>query len=210
MKFLSLIFILLMIASVVSAQTDQNETNKSKGMILLNGHDAFGDNKFYINIYLQKNSAKIVCAYRDSIRYADVRNDVTYNQIRLERQKHEVDDLKQSWLIDSIARIFEKHSAYSRDSITIDLKKDKEYRDLLGRFSHANKEELAPKIERTWLDGYTVSTCIITKDKNLKVHTDTPGSNTHPLLIKMIASSLSKRKDSDAVKKILMFYQEFK
>jgi ATP-dependent protease HslVU (ClpYQ) ATPase subunit len=192
----------------VSALNAQSDMDKAEGMISFKGADAFGEHQFTVRILIKENYAKITYAYKDSIRHSDVRKDLTYSKLSLERHKYKVDEPKPEWILDSTAKILEKHSAYSRDSTIVNLENDKEYADLLECFSNASRDDLAPKIKRNWFDGYTVDISVANNQKNLNVFADTPNSSNHPLLINMLSNTLKKRKDSIPVEKILGYYLE--
>ena len=188
----------------------QDLIKKSDIVIHITGHDAWVDHQFFVDIYKRGNSAKLVYSYRDGVKYAEARKDKRFDLLRTKQQQFTTDDPKRAALTDTILKLYQYHSAFTRDSITINLKKDINYNNLLQRFSEATKEELAPKIEHTWLDGCTISTTIITIDRNSEIHTDTPGEATHPLLMSFIRNTLSKKKDSEVIRKVLKFYVEYK
>ena len=210
MKLLSFVFIILISWMSVSGQNTQKKISKSDGTILLKVTDVFGEHQFYVDIKFNGRYAKIMCTYTDSIRFSDVRKDVEFSKLTLETAKYKLYEQQPKWLIDSLTRIFEMHSTYTRDSASINLRKDKEYAKLLERFCNATKDELAPNIKRTWTDGYSITISITNDQKKLIVYADTPDSTNHPLLMSMVAQTLEKCKGSNAVKKILNFHVEFK
>jgi hypothetical protein len=106
--------------------------------------------------------------------------------------------------------IFERLSAFTRDSIIINLKTDTTYASLLQRIAKASNAELAPKIDMRYLDGYSISINVITTDKNMQIGISNPEANTHPLLFAFVINTLDKRKNSNAIKKIRKYYTEFK
>ena len=209
-KFFLLTYVLIFLCFPIMAQNTRNKTFKGDGLISFRGYDAWVDNHFYIHINIKNNSAKAIYVYRDSIRYADVRKDPRHISMNLEKLKYAPEERLPRQLLDSSLKIFEDHAAYTKDSIIINLETDKIFCNLLNRFYTISKEELDPKIERNWTDGYTVFVHVSKEDINLEVVTDTPILKTHPLLIQMISATLGKCESCDAVKKISRYYMSLR
>jgi hypothetical protein len=206
MKHFLILYILLILGFPIMAQNKWDTPSKYEKRISLNGYDAWIAHKFYVDVYINTKSAKIVFAYQDSIRFSNLKTDERYSQLHLEQQKFDPNQLKPRWFIDSVAKVFEEHASYTKDSIFLDLENERGYGELLQRFCNASKEELAPKVENNSMDGYTLNISIMTQDKNWKLSTDCPKSNSHPLLFEMMSKTIYKNKYGDAVKKILSFY----
>ena len=206
MRIFSLVYILLSIGLSVFSQSSVKKETNSEGTIFFQGMDAWVSHKFYVNIYISTHSAKIVVAYQDSVRISSLKNDPKYILLRVEQEKFGLDEGKPRWFTDSVAKVIKKHYVYTKDSISLDLVKDRKYDNLLKRFLNAPKDDIVPKIEGNLLDGYSIATIIITTDKRLTLNADTPRSSTHPLLIEMLSSTLDKFKESDAVNKIRGYY----
>jgi hypothetical protein len=206
MKISFLIAVLLLLSSTLLAQ---NVPKKGDMIIHLTGHDAWVDHKFFVDIYKKGNSAKIVFAYHDSIRYSELRKDTEYNRVNNNLTHYKPDDGRRNAIMDTIGMIFERHSTYTRDSLTFNLKTDTIYKNLLLRLAKANKVELAPKIDQRALDGWNIFLKVITEDNNLYIVVPMPILKTHPLLVNFIKSTLDKNKNGNAVKKIRKYYVEY-
>jgi hypothetical protein len=206
MRILSMVYILISISSSVLAQNSDKKKTTSEGTISFQGVDAWGSHKFNVNIYFSNHSGKLVIAFQDSVRISSLRNDLKYISLRVEEGKFGLDEVKPRWISDSLGKVIENHYAYTKDSVSLDLAKHKNYENLLKRFCSVDKHEIVPKIEGNWLDGYILSISIATADKRSTLYADTPKSNTHPLLIEMLSSTLDRFRDSAAGNKIRSYY----
>ncbi|MES2378014.1 MAG: hypothetical protein V4553_15610 [Bacteroidota bacterium] len=187
----------------------QSIVKKGDIVIHLTGNDAFVNHRFYIDIYKKSNSVKVVYSYLDSLKHSEVGKDPEYARVENKKQEYEDNDPKRKLHWDTIGMIFERHKAYTRDSVTINLKTDTAYSNLLQRVANVDKAELAPKIDPMVLDGDSMSINIITTDKNMQAAAHAPGAKTHPLLFSFITSTLNKDRKSSAVKKIRKYYTEY-
>jgi hypothetical protein len=197
----------LLLSSLVFAQ---HVVKKGDITIQIKGYALGMEHLFYLDIYKKRSSATIVYSYLDSVKFAESRKDTLFSFYRAKLRQYPLYDPRGDAITDTVLLLYEKHSDFTRDSIAINLKTDTAYRNLLQRFSNATKEELAPKVERTWLDGYSILVDLITDAKRLKVDMDTPHALTHSLLFEMINGTLNKSKNSGAVNKILKQYNSFK
>jgi hypothetical protein len=205
-KSFLLFYVLIFFCLPIAAQNSSTKSKKDDGTISFRGYDAWVQNHFYVQIYFNNNSAKVIYAYRDSICYADVRKDPRHISMTLEKLKYAVNVPLPRYLIDSSLKIFEDHASYTKDSITINLKENIVFGSLMKRFCKLSTEEINPKVERDWMDGYTVNVQISSEGKSLEVRTDTPRLETHPFVIQMISATLGRCESCDAVKKISKYY----
>jgi hypothetical protein len=206
MKTLLLIAVCLFTSVELSAQ---NAVKKGDIVIHLTGNDAFVNHRFYIDIYKKSNSVKVVYSYLDSLKHSEVGKDPEYARVENKKQEYEDGDPRRKLYWDTIGMIFERHKAYTRDSVTINLKTDTAYSNLLQRVAYADKADLAPKIDPMVLDGDSMSINIITADKNMQAAAHAPVAKTHPFLFSFITSTLNKDRKSSVVKKIRKYYTEY-
>lgn len=206
MKNLLLASVLLLISSALLAQ---NAVKKGDIVIHLAGTD-YSDHTYNIDIYKKGNSTKIVYAYRDSLKGSKVKADPEYRRIHNNMAKYSSADTKRNPAWDTIGMIFEKYYAYTRDSITLNLKTDTSYSNLLQHVAKADKAQLAPKIDVIVLDGNGMIINIITADKNVQAEVSNPEEKTHPLLVGFISNTLNKDRNSSAVQKIRKYYIDFR
>jgi hypothetical protein len=206
LKKLLFITILLFISPELFAQ---ERINKGDIIIHITGSSSVANQKFLVDIYKRDNSVKIVYAYFDKLIYAEAKEDPEYQRAKSNLDKYKADDPKRDLIWDTIGIIFERHSIYTRDSVTVNVKTDTAYINLLQRVANTNKTELTPHIDKLVLDGDVISISVNTFNKSLKTNAYAPDVKTHPLLINLITTTLNKGKSSSAVQKIRKFFGEF-
>ncbi|MCC8424137.1 hypothetical protein [Mucilaginibacter sp. UR6-11] len=206
MKNILLTLASFLISSVLLAQ---NPVKKGDIVIHLTGSDAYGDHRYMVDIYKKGNYAKVVYAYSDSLKWSEVKVDPDYYRVHPYLAKYDSDYSKRKLIWDTIGIIFEKHTAYTRDSITLNLKTDTAYSNLLRHIMEATKADLAPKIDARVLDGDGMSITVITSDKMIQTAAYAPGVMTHPLMAGLLSKTLNKDKISRAVLKIRKFFSQY-
>ncbi|MES2378015.1 MAG: hypothetical protein V4553_15615 [Bacteroidota bacterium] len=212
MKTLLLTFLLFSISSRLWAQDD---IKKDDITIHINGSDAWGGHRFLVDIDIKQNTAKIYYAFQDSIRMAKVSKDANYKRAYANTNKYKNGDPKNKAAWDSIGTLFEKYSIYTRAFKKINLKTDTAYRNLIERVVKANKDELSPdinansKVTKTYIviaDGNSLNLTIITPSAKRTISTHAPDMEHQPLLIGFMKSTLDKKRNSSAAKKISQWH----
>jgi hypothetical protein len=203
-------FLLLPIYLFVVVTLHAQITIKKGGAIIhVNGSDAWVNHEFDLDIFKDGNSVKIKYSYCDSIKFKELRNDPEFRRLNNEHLKYKAGDPNERSIMDTIGQLIKKHKAYTRDSVTLNLKIDTGYRNLLNRIINTGKDVLMPKIDPRVLDGYGIILNITTVDKNLSALANNPELKTHPLLFSFITQTLDKNKNSNTVQKIRKCYGGF-
>ncbi len=201
---LTLIFLL-----ISSALLAQNTVAKWDVIIHLTGSNAWGERRYSVDIYKKGRSAKIVYTYRDTLSRSAVKNDSDYKRTYGTLKKYKADDTRRKLLVDTIRTIIKRYEIYTSDSITLNLKKDTAYKNLLQKMATASKKELVPNKPRAVLDGNGFALSIITAEDKKEIFTDDADLTTYPILVDFIIKTLDKAKNSSTVLKIHKYYLEY-
>ncbi len=183
-KFLPVAIFLLIFKGAFA----QESVNKGDVIIHIYNSVLFINYKFLMDIRKKGNEVKINYACVDSVKFSEVRKDPEYAGIN------------------TLNAVFDRHTAYTTDSVTINLKRDTAYKNLLLRIANASEIELKQNKKRDVLDGDHPNFIIINHSgsKTIRAHAPTP--DEMPLLYRLLQSSLAQSKNSAAVIKI---YKKF-
>ncbi|MFD2873662.1 hypothetical protein ACFS5N_14345 [Mucilaginibacter ximonensis] len=185
----------------------QEIVNKGDIAIHIVDADAWGMHKFFIDIYKHRNQVKIVYAHRDSIKHAEIRRDPAYKPISHAAFRYPSSDPRGQSALDSLTKYFDLHSVYTRDSVTIDIKHDTAYGNLLSRIAKTSEAELKRKHDDVHvLDGDFPSFIVITNRENKKAEAQSPTMQSHPLLFTLLHHTMEEGKSLKAADKIRKYY----
>lgn len=183
-KFLPVAIFLLLFKGTFA----QESVNKGDVIIHIYNSVAFINYKFMMNIRKKGNEVKINYACMDSVKFSEVRKDPEYS------------------ITNSSSTLFDRHTAYTKDSVIINLKRDTAYKNLLLRIANASEIELKQNKKRDVLDGDHPNFIIINHSGSKTISAHAPDPDEMPLLYRLLQSSLAQAKNSPAVIKI---YKKF-
>jgi len=147
-KFLAILLLLLPAKGLFA----QHTVNKGDVVINIYDQDSF-INKFIMNIYKKGNEVKINYAYWDRTKRSEIRKDPKYQTLANHKLIYHIDDPRRIAAADSLADLFERYAVYTKDSVTVDLKRDTAYRNLLTRITKSSRAELLQKTNHRFMMG---------------------------------------------------------
>jgi|GEM_PF-1751646 len=205
LKTALLLFLLLLSYHKLIAQAI---VNKGDMIIHIINYDAWGNHKFFVNVYKYRNSVKIVYAYRDSIKYSEIRKDPAYRPLASVAFRYKSTDSRGQVANDNLTNYFDQHSDYTKDSVIVDIKRDTLYKNLLTRIAQTSEAELKRKHDDIdVLDGDFPSFIIIAKNETKKAWAHSPKPQSYPVLYSLLHNTMETGKELKAVNKIRKYYR---
>jgi len=145
------------------------------------------EQRFGVDIYKRSNSVKLVYCLFDSIKFSGLKKDTAYQSFysQFQKIKMEVPEWEKK-----LHAFLERYTAYTRDSIVINLKKDTSYNNVLLKVAKATKEQLELK-RNVGFDGVSVAYTITTSTGITTAYAHSPTAVSQPLLYSLLTRSLA-------------------
>jgi len=144
--------------------------------------------KILIDVYKQGDHAKIGYTKFDSIKRTALREDTAF--LKISKAILNFTPEQQA----KFDKICEVYSVYDTNIITINLKQDTTYRNILALMINTSRDDLAnSKIGKVAvLDGVYFGCTIITDTEKKKVYIHQPTQKTHPIISEFLKESIER------------------
>lgn len=185
--FCRLLFITILLI-YASGSFAQETVNKGDAIIHAQILGPDFDQKTLIDVYKRDNYAKIDYARFDSTKRSALRRDTAF--LKISKPPYNFTTEQQA----KLNKIYEDYSVYNKNTITIDLKHDTAYRNVLALMINTSRDDLAnSKIGKVAiLDGVYFGCTIITDTGKKKVYIHQPTPKTHPIVSDFLKESIER------------------